>query len=577
MEKYITNISNREAIFSDENIKIGNLVLPYDKMSNIKYRKGDNPGFILDFDGRNLLIPCGAEEKDKLMPFFQHAVMLKRIKEEAEKDLTSDNLVFNTSEEEKEGLMDNKVEDNLIPPMATPPIGMEEPEEPKFDPMLTTAYDPSVDSPHYDENTYVDNQTDLDDLQQEIQRLKEENEKLYEEKNSLVAELQKLKLENNHTEIPNFDFNENNFVEKPIPMEVPSAEIAQPMEQEPQMETQNIISDIPQDILQQLPETENPNNEIFKTQNFSDQVQQPVNTDPIEQKPFWKVGRLVVGIISMVLCGLITFQSCAAGLSNALAENESLSGSAGLFLAIFMLAGGIVGVATRKSVKKGGCMASAILYELGAGIGATSWNSDYSDLRVWIVVSLIFSLFYLFCAIKTKTKKKGIVGYIIYGILIACLIGGIALGGSDSTTTNSTSTNDTTTTTTTEEQNEQVAEESKYPMTVENNEYFTLEVINAEYDSIFGEDINCKFTNKTDQNVIFAAKSIILNGETTTDASMMFKADGNTSNKDNFIIDTEDFDEFKDSPVEITVKYYMYNNDDWEDITEGEFKFTVNK
>lgn len=309
-------------------------------------------------------------------------------------------------------------------------------------------------------------------------------------------------------------------------------------------------------------------------QNTGQPLKAEATIENAKSKAFWSVGRMVIGILSILAFIVITLQSCTAGISNALEESNSISGSVGFILGLFLLAGGITGVATRKSVKKGGCIASSILYAVGSVFGSFEWNSTFSDLRVWVVVSILLSLFYMFCAIMTKgdKSKRHIVGYVIYGILIVCLIGGIVLGSNNSTTSTSNTDN---MSTTTAEESEQAVEKSRYPMTIEDNEYFTIEVINAKYDSIFGEYINCKFTNKTDQNVTFAAKSIILNGETTIDTSMMFEADGNTSNKDNFIIDTADFDEFKDSPVEITVKYHMYNNDDWEDITEGEFSFTI--
>ena len=59
-----------------------------------------------------------------------------------------------------------------------------------------------------------------------------------------------------------------------------------------------------------------------------------------------KVWKLVSGILSMVLFILVAFQSCAAGVSNALENNGEVSGSAGLIVAVLMLAGGIVSVAT---------------------------------------------------------------------------------------------------------------------------------------------------------------------------------------------------------------------------------------
>ena len=60
-----------------------------------------------------------------------------------------------------------------------------------------------------------------------------------------------------------------------------------------------------------------------------------------------KTAKLVIGIISMVLFVLVAFQSCAAGLGNALADNGEVSGTSGMLLAFCMLIAGIVGVATR--------------------------------------------------------------------------------------------------------------------------------------------------------------------------------------------------------------------------------------
>lgn len=62
-----------------------------------------------------------------------------------------------------------------------------------------------------------------------------------------------------------------------------------------------------------------------------------------------KVWKLVSGILSIVLFVFVTFQSCAAGVANTLSENGEVSGTAGVMVAILMLAGGIVSIATRKS------------------------------------------------------------------------------------------------------------------------------------------------------------------------------------------------------------------------------------
>ena len=95
-----------------------------------------------------------------------------------------------------------------------------------------------------------------------------------------------------------------------------------------------------------------------------------------------KIWKLVAGILSMVFFMVVIFQSCAAGVVNALEDNGEVSGSVGVLVAILMLAGGIVSVATRKSQGKGGNIALIVLFGLAALVGFTNYGS-YSDLAVW--------------------------------------------------------------------------------------------------------------------------------------------------------------------------------------------------
>lgn len=66
-----------------------------------------------------------------------------------------------------------------------------------------------------------------------------------------------------------------------------------------------------------------------------------------------KTSKLVVGIISIVLCFLVGLQSCAAGLGNALENNGEIGGTAGLILALSLLIAGIVAICTRNGGKGG--------------------------------------------------------------------------------------------------------------------------------------------------------------------------------------------------------------------------------
>ena len=82
-----------------------------------------------------------------------------------------------------------------------------------------------------------------------------------------------------------------------------------------------------------------------------------------------KSWKLVSGILCIVLCVIVLFQSCAAGLANALEENGDSGGTAGLLVALLLLAGGVTSIATRKQPGKGGqCGAGDSLWP-GCGPG----------------------------------------------------------------------------------------------------------------------------------------------------------------------------------------------------------------
>ena len=52
-----------------------------------------------------------------------------------------------------------------------------------------------------------------------------------------------------------------------------------------------------------------------------------------------RVWKLVSGILSIILFAVVMFQSCAAGVVNALEDNGGISGSVGVIVGILMLAG----------------------------------------------------------------------------------------------------------------------------------------------------------------------------------------------------------------------------------------------
>lgn len=118
-----------------------------------------------------------------------------------------------------------------------------------------------------------------------------------------------------------------------------------------------------------------------------------------------KVWKLVSGILSMILFVFVMFQSCAAGVVNTIEENGEASGSAGVFVAILMLAGGIVSVATRKAIKNGGNIALIVLFGLAALIGFTNYGS-YSDLAIWSGWCMINAILAIIAIVTGKKNSK---------------------------------------------------------------------------------------------------------------------------------------------------------------------------
>lgn len=115
-----------------------------------------------------------------------------------------------------------------------------------------------------------------------------------------------------------------------------------------------------------------------------------------------KTSRMVIGIISIVLFAIISLQSCAAGVGNALADNGEVSGTAGFFLALCMLVAGIVGIAARRS--KTGSFVSGGFYAFGGLLGIANAGS-YADLKIWSILSFIFAAVFLITGFVQKGKR----------------------------------------------------------------------------------------------------------------------------------------------------------------------------
>ena len=116
-----------------------------------------------------------------------------------------------------------------------------------------------------------------------------------------------------------------------------------------------------------------------------------------------KTAKLVIGIVSIVLTFVVLFQSCAAGIGDAMLNEGGTSGASGFLVAVFMLISGIVAIATRSS--RGGAIFCTVVYGL-AGLLAVSANGIFKDLMIWGILCLIFAVVFLVSAIKMKKAPQ---------------------------------------------------------------------------------------------------------------------------------------------------------------------------
>ena len=116
-----------------------------------------------------------------------------------------------------------------------------------------------------------------------------------------------------------------------------------------------------------------------------------------------KVTRLVIGIISFVMALIVTFQSCFAGLGNAMEDNGEVGGSAGVILAVFAIVAGIIAIVTRKGEGKGPFVAGA--FYLAGGIIGLAMAGSYADLKIWGVACIIFALVFIIGTIVEQKRR----------------------------------------------------------------------------------------------------------------------------------------------------------------------------
>lgn len=107
----------------------------------------------------------------------------------------------------------------------------------------------------------------------------------------------------------------------------------------------------------------------------------------------------VIGIISIVLFIIVEFQSCAAGVVNAIGNSKDSGGSAGLIVGFLMLIAGIIILVSKHS--KGMVITSIVFYVLSCLIGFSN-SGVFKDLVVWSILDLIFAILLIVHLLRNK-------------------------------------------------------------------------------------------------------------------------------------------------------------------------------
>ena len=126
----------------------------------------------------------------------------------------------------------------------------------------------------------------------------------------------------------------------------------------------------------------------------------PTKVVYVKHSGFWSTGRLIIGLLSIILFFVMILQSCTTGAVNVISGSGDTGGTQGLLTAICILIAGIVGIATRNSLSKAGPIATGVFYWIGAAC-TIGGSAVYGDLMIWGILAAIFGFIFVYCVIKT--------------------------------------------------------------------------------------------------------------------------------------------------------------------------------
>lgn len=290
----------------------------------------------------------------------------------------------------------------------------------------------------------------------------------------------------------------------------------------------------------------------------------PFDVNLVKYKSKWATGKLVIGIISLLLFILISFQSCAAGISNTLSSNDEVSGSIGMFVAVMMAIAGIISITTKGSRSKGGPITCCVIYWISA-LFAYVGAGSFSDLKVWGFISFTFGCAHLYSMMNTLVSKIICsVGAFIFLMLL------IAMGS-------------------TEEQSD--AKQEKVSISTKNDDKqadniideltineqilvdqngIKISALELVDDSIWGEGLKIIIENNSDMNVSVGCNALIVNDYMISDLFYTTVAAGKKSNEI-LNISSSELDKINNPDIgKIEIYFNIYDSDTDETLFDSE-------
>lgn len=146
--------------------------------------------------------------------------------------------------------------------------------------------------------------------------------------------------------------------------------------------------------------------DLYASANVFGKNKNKVVNEKVNNAGHSSTGRMIVGIVFIVLSAAALFQSCAAGMVNALGEGSGSDGLIGTFSALLMIIIGIISIATRKTENPKIPLILGIIVLIYGFLIGYMYKGIFKDLKFYGWLMMICSLVYLLDFKKLKNKYK---------------------------------------------------------------------------------------------------------------------------------------------------------------------------